>query len=169
MVHLRRPPSLEALTTNVIDYTTGAYFRVDAGYGTLVGGENLDDLNEVVNPDGFGLNADHNTITKFWDRAKLRFPDFSAATQRGGYGSLYDMAPDGNPILDKSASVDGLYWAVGFSGHGFKLSPVVGRMMAEFVMHGESADHSIRDFRASRFAEGDLLNAEYPYEGRRHQ
>ena len=50
MVHLRRPPSLEALTTNVIDYTTGAYFRVDAGYGTLVGGENLDDLNEVVNP-----------------------------------------------------------------------------------------------------------------------
>ncbi|CAI8008319.1 FAD-dependent oxidoreductase domain-containing protein 1 [Geodia barretti] len=134
MVHLRRPPSLEALTTNVIDYTTGAYFRVDAGYGTLVGGENLDDLNE-----------------------------------RGGYGSLYDMAPDGNPILDKSASVDGLYWAVGFSGHGFKLSPVVGRMMAEFVMHGESADHSIRDFRASRFAEGDLLNAEHPYEGRRHQ
>ena len=169
MVHLRRPPSLEALTTNVIDYTTGAYFRVDAGYGTLVGGENLDDLNEVVNPDAFGLNADHNTITKFWDRAKLRFPDFSAATQRGGYGSLYDMAPDGNPILDKSASVDGLYWAVGFSGHGFKLSPVVGRMVAEFVMHGESADHSIRDFRASRFAEGDLLNAEHPYEGRRHQ
>ena len=109
MVHLRRPPSLEALTTNVIDYTTGAYFRVDAGYGTLVGGENLDDLNEVVNPDGFGLNADHNTITKFWDRAKLRFPDFSAATQRGGYGSLYDMAPDGNPILDKSASVE---WTV---------------------------------------------------------
>jgi hypothetical protein len=42
-------------------------------------------------------------------------------------------------------------------------------MVAEFVMHGESADHSIRDFRASRFAEGDLLNAEHPYEGRRHQ
>lgn len=169
MVHLRRPPSLEAFTTNIIDYTTGAYFRVDAGYGTLVGGENLDDLNEVVNPDAFGLNADHNTITKFWDRAKMRFPDFSAATQRGGYGSLYDMTPDGNPILDKSANVAGLYWAVGFSGHGFKLSPVVGRMMAEFLLHGESADHSIHDFRASRFAEGDPLNAEHPYEGRRHQ
>ena len=169
MVHLRRPPSLERLTTNVIDYTTGAYFRVDAGYGTLVGGEDWDDLTEVVNPDAFGLNADHNTITKFWDRAKLRFPDFSAATQRGGYGSLYDMTPDGNPILDKSAITEGLYWAVGFSGHGFKLSPVVGRMVAEFVMHGESADHPIHEFRASRFAEGDLLSAEHPYEGRRHQ
>ena len=169
MVHLRRPPSLEGLNTNIIDYTTGAYFRVDAGYGTLIGGEDVDDLNEVVNPDGFGLNADHDTIVKFWERAKLRFPDFSAATQRGGYGSLYDMTPDGNPILDKSASIEGLYWAVGFSGHGFKLSPVVGRMVAEFVMHGESADHPIREFRASRFAEGDLLTADYPYEGRRHQ
>ena len=169
MVHLRRPPSLEGLNTNVIDYTTGAYFRVDAGYGTLVGGEDFDDLNEVVNPDAFGLNADHDTITKFWDRAKLRFPDFDAATQRGGYGSLYDMTPDGNPILDKSANIAGLYWAVGFSGHGFKLSPVVGRMVAEFVMHGESAGHPIHEFRASRFAEGDLLTAEYPYEGRRHQ
>ena len=169
MVHLRRPPSLEGLNTNVIDYTTGAYFRVDAGYGTLVGGEDFDDLNEVVNPDGFGLNADHDTIVKFWERAKLRFPDFSAATQRGGYGSLYDMTPDGNPILDRSANIEGLYWAVGFSGHGFKLSPVVGRMVAEFVMHGESADHPIHEFRASRFVEGDLLTAEYPYEGRRHQ
>ena len=169
MVHLRRPPSLEGLNTNVIDYTTGAYFRVDAGYGTLVGGEDFDDLNEVVNPDAFGLNADHDTITKFWDRAKLRFPDFDAATQRGGYGSLYDMTPDGNPILDKSANIAGLYWAVGFSGHGFKLSPVVGRMVAELVMHGECADHPVQEFRASRFAEGDLLTAEYPYEGRRHQ
>ena len=169
MVHLRRPPSLEGLNTNVIDYTTGAYFRVDAGYGTLVGGENLDDLNEVVNPDAFGLNADHDTITKFWDRAKMRFPGFGAATQRGGYGSLYDMTPDGNPILDRSAGIDGLYYAVGFSGHGFKLSPVVGRMVAEFVVHGECADHPIHEFRASRFAEGDLLTAEHPYEGRRHQ
>ena len=169
MVHLRRPPSLEGLNTNIIDYTTGAYFRVDAGYGTLVGGENLDDLNEVVNPDGFGLNADHNTILKFWERAKLRFPDFGAATQRGGYGSLYDMTPDGNPILDRAASVDGLYWAVGFSGHGFKLSPVVGRMVAEFVMRGECADHPVHEFRASRFAEGALIGAEHPYAGRRHQ
>lgn len=169
MVHLRRPPSLESLGVNVIDYTTGAYFRVDAGHSTLVGGEDWDDLSEVVNPDAFGLNADHDTITRFWDRARLRFPDFHAATQRGGYGSLYDMTPDGNPILDKSPNVEGLYWATGFSGHGFKLSPVVGRMVAEFVMHGDSSDHPIHEFRAARFDEDDLLDAEHPYQGRRHQ
>ncbi len=169
MVHLRRPPQLESLNANIIDYTTGAYFRVDAGHNTLIGGEEWDDLSEVVNPDAFGLNADHDTITRFWDRAKTRFPDFGAATQRGGYGSLYDMTPDGNPILDGSATIQGLYWAVGFSGHGFKLSPVVGRMVAELIMRGDSDDHPIRHFRAGRFKEGDLLEAEHPYQGRRHQ
>lgn len=62
-----------------------------------------------------------------------------------------------------------MYWAAGFSGHGFKLSPVVGRMVAELVMHGESKDHPVSDFRASRFIEGDLLTGDHPYEGRAHQ
>ena len=169
MVHMRRPPSLESFTTIVIDYTTGMYVRMNAGFKSLVGGESKKDLGEVVNPDGYGLNADHDTIERYWDRAKSRIPEFKAATPMGGYGSIYDMAPDGNPILDRSQAVDGLYWAVGFSGHGFKLSPVVGRMVAELVMHGESKDHPIRDFRASRFMEGDLLEAEHPYEGMGHQ
>lgn len=169
MVHLRRPPALEALTVNVIDYLTGAYFRVDAGYCTLVGGESPEDLAETVNPNTFGLNADHDVIVKFWERARRRFPAFDAATCRGGYASLYDLTPDGNPILDRSAVVDGLYWAVGFSGHGFKLSPVVGRMMAEFVMEGRCKDYDIRQFRLGRFAEGDLLLPRHPYAGRAHQ
>ena len=87
----------------------------------------------------------------------------------GGYGSLYDITPDANPILDKSGAVEGLYWAVGFSGHGFKLSPVVGRMVAELVLHGDSKRHPIGAFRASRFADGDLLDAEHPYKDVRHQ
>ena len=102
MVHLRRPPSLESLTTIVIDYTTRAYLRMNAGFKTLLGGESEEDLSEVVNPDAFGLNADHDTITRFWDRAKMRIPEFAAATPMGGYGSLYDLTPDGNPILDRS-------------------------------------------------------------------
>ena len=169
MVHLRRPPSLESLTAIVIDFITGAYLRVNSGFKTLVGGQALEDLNEIVNPDAFGLNADHDTIMGFWDRAKLRIPHFGAATPLGGYGSLYDITPDANPILDKSGAVEGLYWAVGFSGHGFKLSPVVGRMVAELVLHGDSKRHSIGAFRASRFADGDLLDPEHPYKGVRHQ
>ncbi len=168
MVHLRRPPSLESLTTTVIDQTTGAYYRGNAGFHTLLGGEAPEDMNEVVNPEAYGLNADHDTISRYWERARSRFPAFAATTPLGGYGSLYDMTPDGNPILDKSALVRGLYWAAGFSGHGFKLSPVVGRMVAELVLHGESKDHPLDGFRGDRFARGTSLVPLNPYLGRAH-
>ncbi len=168
MVHLRRPPSLSSLEVNVIDYQSGAYFRLDAGDCTLVGGEAPEDLQETVNPNAFGLNADHDVIRRFWDRAVRRFPAFAAATCRGGYGGIYDLTPDGNPVLDRSDQVEGLYFAAGFSGHGFKLSPVVGRMMAELVLHGRSKDHDIRRFRLSRFEEGDLRLPKHPYAGRAH-
>ena len=164
----RRPPMLESVTTTVIDHTTGAYFRADSDFRTLVGGEAPEDLTEVVDPDTYALSADQDTIASLWDRARQRFPDFGAAVSRGGYGALYDMTPDGNPILDRSQTVEGLSWAVGFSGHGFKLSPVVGRMVAELVMHGKSGDHPVHRFGASRFASGELLKAERPYHAAGH-
>ena len=133
-----------------------------------MGGEAPEDLTEVADPDSYDLSADQGTIESLWDRARQRFPDFGAAVCRGGYGALYDMTPDGNPILDRSRTVQGLYWAVGFSGHGFKLSPVVGRMVAELVMYGESRDHPVHLFGAARFASGDLLEAERPYHAAGH-
>ena len=168
MVHLRRPPPLERFTATVIDQTSGAYYRANAGFHSLMGGEAPEDMNEVVNPDAYGLNADHDTIVRYWERARFRFPDFAATTPLGGYGSLYDMTPDGNPILDESAAVRGLYWAAGFSGHGFKLSPVIGPMMAGLALHGESRAHPLEGFRKDRFTRGGSLLPAHPYVGRAH-
>ena len=168
MVHMRRPPALEFLTIAVADGLTGGYIRAGEGFNTLVGGEAAGDFSEVSDPDDFSTTADHETIARFWSRAKLRFPDFAGATPLGGYAALYDMTPDGNPVLDASGVVGGLYWAVGFSGHGFKLSPVVGRMVAELVLHGESSRHPISPFRMGRFADGEHMEAEHPYEGWMH-
>ena len=169
MVHMRRPPSFGPLDISFIDHTTEAYFRADGGDYTLVGGEAPIDMAETVNPNSYGLNADHDVILRFWERARRRFPAFDSAICRGGYGSLYDMTPDANPILDRSPLVEGLYWAVGFSGHGFKLSPVVGRMVAEFIIHGQAKGYDIGEFRLSRFHEGDLLLPEHPYSSMGHQ
>ena len=169
MAHFRRPPALESLRTIVIDLATGAYFREDSGLGTLVGAEGPGDLAAMADPDAVPLNADHEMIASLWQRAQMRFPDFSAAICRGGYSALYDMTPDANPIMDRSRNVAGLFWAAGFSGHGFKLSPVVGRMMANLVLDGSSPDHPVERFRASRFEEGYPLVAEHPYFGASHQ
>lgn len=169
MAHFFRPPALESLGAIVIDRATGAYLREDAGRGALVGAESPGDLAEVDNPDDIPRNADHDMIESLWRRANLRFPDFAAATCRGGYSAHYDMTPDANPIIDRSASVPGLFYAAGFSGHGFKLSPVIGRMVAELVLHGQCSDHPVERFRLSRFAEDDLLLADHPYQGTSHQ
>jgi sarcosine oxidase subunit beta len=168
MVSFRRPPMLETLTATVIDHATGAYFRADSDYRTLVGGEAPEDLGEVADPDSYDPSADQDMIASLWDRARQRFPDFAAAVCRGGYGALYDMTPDGNPILDRSRTVEGLFWAAGFSGHGFKLSPVIGRMVAELVLHGESRGHPVSRFSADRFASGEPLEAERPYHAAGH-
>ena len=56
-------------------------------------------------------------------------------------------------VLDET-EVQGLYAAVGMSGHGFELSPAVGRMMADLIAEGRSAVADLREFRLDRFQGG---------------
>lgn len=45
----------------------------------------------------------------------------------------------------------------GMSGHGFKLAPAVGEMMAELSMTGSCEEPDIGDYRLARFEEGSLM------------
>jgi len=73
---------------------------------------------------------------------------------------FYDTSPDGQPILGAVPGLDGYYQAVGFSGHGYMLSPAVGRVMAELVL-GIAPSLPIEPFSSERFravaAPDDLL------------
>ncbi len=40
---------------------------------------------------------------------------------------------DNHPVIDET-ELGGLFTACGFSGHGFKLSPVVGMLIAQMVL-----------------------------------
>lgn len=48
--------------------------------------------------------------------------------------------PDGLPIVDRYAPVEGAYVATGFSGSGFKIAPAVGRMLADWITTGTKDD-----------------------------
>jgi glycine/D-amino acid oxidase-like deaminating enzyme len=43
--------------------------------------------------------------------------------------------------------------ATGFTGHGFAMGPIVGRLVAELITDGKPSI-DLRAFRFSRFAEG---------------
>ena len=169
MVHMRRPPSLKNLETIVIDHTCGAYYRSDGSPNTLIGGEAPEDMMEITDPNNFGLNADHIFIQRYWSRINRRFPEFRNAICRGGYGSLYDMTPDGNPIIDRSPNTRNLYNVAGFSGHGFKLSPVIGSLVSKLVNSDDISDDYLTMFREDRFITGNEIIPEFPYGNRAHQ
>jgi glycine/D-amino acid oxidase-like deaminating enzyme len=90
-------------------------------------------------------------------RAKIerRYPELRRALGRGGYAALYSVTPDWQPIIDRLPGVDGAFCAAGFSGHGFKMAPAVGRILTELVLDRRSATFDIHPLRASRFAEGE--------------
>ena len=66
-------------------------------------------------------------------------------------------------MIDRVPGVDGLYVCTGFSGHGFKLAPVVGICMAELVLDGAARTVDLTPLRFSRFAEGDLNAISYKF------
>ena len=50
--------------------------------------------------------------------------------------------------------------AFGFSGHGFKLSPMVGKVLAQSAL-GMEPDLDIGPYRITRYAEGEPLTGAY--------
>ena len=50
---------------------------------------------------------------------------------------------------------------VGLSGHGFKLAPEFGRIVASLVSLGSFPDYDVSVFRLRRFEDGRLLGGRY--------
>jgi glycine/D-amino acid oxidase-like deaminating enzyme len=70
------------------------------------------------------------------------------------WAGVIDAAPDLVPVLGET-SLRGFVLATGFSGHGFAMGPIAGRLVAELIMDGKPS-LDISAFRLSRFAEGAI-------------
>ncbi|XP_001376396.2 peroxisomal sarcosine oxidase isoform X1 [Monodelphis domestica] len=67
---------------------------------------------------------------------------------------MYTNTPDKNFILDKHPSHANIIIGAGFSGHGFKLSPVVGKILYELSTES-LLSYDLTPFRMSRFQSFD--------------
>jgi sarcosine oxidase subunit beta len=160
---VRRHASLDVRHPVYADFVHATYFRPEGDKLTLVG--SLEDVEEPgeADPDGYSEKIDFPFIETYSDRLCQRIPVMQGSFSQGGWAGLYTETPDAHPILDRFAAPEGFYVAVGFSGHGFKLSPVIGAMMAEFITTGSCREFDITRFRASRFAEGDLIGSNFGF------
>ena len=92
-------------------------------------------LNEFVD-----IGRDAPRIFPFLKRVKI-IRAFSGLTHR---------TPDEIPIIDQAPTISNFFLVTGFSGHGFCLGPMVGKLMAEWIADGNSSlDPS--GFRRTRF------------------
>ena len=119
-----------------------------------------DEVADVADPDRYNEGVTFEETADAMERAVRRFPVMESASLAKGYAGCFDVTPDWHPILDESP-VPGFYVAVGFSGHGFKLSPAVGDMMARLVAEGSRPGDDVRAFRLARFAEGKPIRGTY--------
>ncbi len=79
-------------------------------------------------------------------------PRLAVARSWAGY---IDATPDLVPVLGEVPGLRGLVLATGFSGHGFAMGPIAGRLVAELIVDGTTS-LDIAGFRFSRFAEGAI-------------
>jgi len=66
-----------------------------------------------------------------------RFPELASAPLIASEVCQYENSPDGNLIIDRHPGAKNVWLAGGGSGHGFKLSPAVGEMVAERIVSGK--------------------------------
>ena len=157
VVMLRRPQDVVPDHPIIGDVVNDMSPRPDAGNLTLIGvGED-----EEASPDTFNQGVDMPIVEATFEKLVRRMPGMAQALFRGGWSGLFTTTPDWHPVLDRVEGIDGLYIAVGFSGHGFKLSPMIGVVMSELITQGRATSLDISEMSLSRFAEGRLMRSRY--------
>jgi glycine/D-amino acid oxidase-like deaminating enzyme len=159
----RRPPGYEAGHPVIADFINATYFRAETGQLSLVGLIDPGEAEAIVDPDHFSENVSDDFILDSGERFVVRYPPMEQSQSTGGYASLYAITPDWHPIVDELPAGSGCYVCSGFSGHGFKLSPAVGQMMADRVLGVSEPLFSTHMFRYGRYAENDAVRGQYEY------
>jgi sarcosine oxidase, subunit beta len=121
---------------------------------------------EWCNPDEYRERVSDQELAEAVPKFVHRFPGLDGVALSSSYAGCYDVTPDYNPIMS-SCPIEGLWLCAGFSGHGYKISPAVGELMADLMLTGRSRHDDVdpTDFRWERFAEAQLLTSPHPYAG----
>ena len=136
----------------VIDFETTFYFHRE-GAGVLFG------MGDKKEGSTFDTTVQWDFLPEVIEVAVKRLPALSAASISHAWAGLYEMSPDGNPIVGP-AGVEGLYLINGFSGHGFQHSPAAGRVLADLIV-GRNPGLDVSPFALERFSTSQAAGERY--------
>jgi sarcosine oxidase subunit beta len=123
-------------------------------------------MTPIDDPDVCPHRATNETLELVAEKAIHRFPGIEAPRVAATNTGVIDTTPDNNPIVS-ATGYEGLFIAAGMSGHGFKIAPALGRLMADIMLEGETKlPHVLAsEFRLSRYEEGEPLVSPFVYQG----
>jgi sarcosine oxidase subunit beta len=136
----------------VIDFETTFYFHRE-GAGVLFG------MGDKKEGSTFDTTVQWDFLPQVIEVAVKRLPALADASISHAWAGLYEMSPDGNPIIGPGG-VDGLFLINGFSGHGFQHSPAAGRVLADLIV-GRDPGLDVSPFALARFAAADAAGERY--------
>ncbi|WP_394826344.1 NAD(P)/FAD-dependent oxidoreductase [Pendulispora albinea] len=160
----------------VADLTDGLYFS-QSTRGEIVGGVGQEHV-----PHGINQDSSHAFLGRYARSLVRTCPILGHVKVLRQWSGCYDITPDANPIVGDVDEVENFYQASGFMGHGFMMAPIMGKLIAEYIIDraananrpgvskvgrargGEGAPPSVVDqnmferWNLRRFREGKLLS-----------
>lgn len=160
-----RPEEFKGYHMVIGDFINNYYMRPGGEVETYVGSLTPDLRVRERYPEELSRTEKigYNTVEVYSKALARRFIQMRKAKYASGWVGLYDITPDWHPIISRDARVENVYHAVGLSGHGFKLAPAIGMMMAELVTKGRSNLCDSKLFDIARFREGRKVARRYKY------
>ena len=83
---------------------------------------------------------------------RAHIPGIANAPVRESRICLYTQTPDEHFIVDAHPDYSHVVIGAGFSGHGFKFSTMIGKMLTDIALDG-ATPHNDSLFKINRFAE----------------
>jgi glycine/D-amino acid oxidase-like deaminating enzyme len=158
MAFFEAPPESGLRLERIIsDARTTLYMRPEGASQMFVGWREGDRINTLadlqsVDPDHYRQTSHYPTLMEMYGRLKRTLPFMKDGFVHRTYACVYDYTADAMPILDRVSMIDGLFFALGFSGGGFSLSPWVGQVMAQFMATAQKTPE-LSLLSADRFSE----------------
>lgn len=106
-------------------------------------------IEDADNREGPSRGFDQNYIDSVAELIKARFPGVKPEPSITE-SCIYSVTPDHLFVMDRHPEYKNIVIGAGFSGHGFKMAPVVGRILTQMVL-GEKVSYDVIPFRLSRF------------------
>jgi sarcosine oxidase subunit beta len=134
----------------VMSFQHGFYTQ-QTPHGSIIIG-----MGEPNEPQGVNMASSWEFLHKMSQLITWALPPLKNARVVRQWAGVYNMTPDRTPILGPHPDLKGFYMALGFSGHGFMISPMVGILLAESIL-GLPSSLPMEPLGIGRFSRGELF------------